>query len=229
MRSHKHGAAGTWRSLGEPTGGRSAGFLLPRSWCRTSSCPEPESGWPRCACSPAQLGQKQCFYVIALISLLISWIDDQPNHGDNYVISKYNINNGFLKRLLLVYLRCLEVISAIIFTQIKCRISAFSELLRCLQWFSTVKHWSDFSEQRGHSIILHLSLWHQPWTWPLSQSKQRVIWVLTAIPVVPGIPGLGGASPLGQHRNRANSQEEQQLNMKSGVHDPSSTCKKTLY
>lgn len=67
------GAAGTWRSLGEPTGGRSAGFLSPGSWCRTSSCPEPESGWPRRACSPAQLGQRQWCHVTPLVSTLTYW------------------------------------------------------------------------------------------------------------------------------------------------------------
>lgn len=85
----------TWHSLGEPIGGRSAGFLSPGSWCQTSSCPEPESGWPRRACSRAQLGQKQCFDVIALISPLISWIDDQLDHGDNAVIYKYLIKDSW--------------------------------------------------------------------------------------------------------------------------------------
>lgn len=46
----------TWSSRAGGTGGRSAEVLSSGSGCRTSSCPEPESGWPRRACSPSQLG-----------------------------------------------------------------------------------------------------------------------------------------------------------------------------
>lgn len=48
----------TWRSPAAQTGVRSAGALSSGLGCRTSSCPGSESGWPRHACSLAQLGPK---------------------------------------------------------------------------------------------------------------------------------------------------------------------------
>lgn len=48
----------TWRSPAAATGGRPAGVLSSGSGCRTSSCPESESGLQRRACSPSQLRQR---------------------------------------------------------------------------------------------------------------------------------------------------------------------------
>lgn len=82
------------------------------------------------------------------------------------------------------------------------------------------------SEWRGCSVNFHLWLCHhhdEPWTWPLTQSKQRVIWELTAIPVVPLIGcRRRGPPPLGQHRGCGNGQQQQQ-HTQFGGHDQTST------